>query len=637
MTKLKTELQEVQSRIESNAITVREDSDERTFNVSISSNTPVQRYYGTETLRHTKESIERQESIPLLWAHQRSGYSEPGANILGRASNFSLSSGKLRADIRFSDVDSNKELLQKVRDKTIQDLSIGYRILDYEEKKRDDGQVDVVATKWRLNEVSLVDIPADNTIGIYRSDETTQNTSTTTKTEIAQENKRIIKTNQDITMPEVKDKSVPDVNQAITAERSRIKEIGSICDKFEIDQEQRSNWIEAGTSVQEVKDKLFERMDNKKQNNDISVDLPQNREGRYSLAAAYRSLFGISDHETGLAREISQDCERKGGKRSADNSILVPWRALVEGTRATYQAGSDPAGGDLVATDLLASELIEALRPTTIALQLGVRMLPGLVGDVAIPKQTGEATGYWLSTETTEITQSESTFSQVSLTPRTVGALSKITRQMSLQSSISMDAFIRQDLTNALSQTIDKAVFYGSGTLGTPRGIKNVSGIGSVAIGTNGGPVDPDKIIDLTTSIYTNNVTGNISLVTNSKVLGALMKLRENGSTGGYLWVNNTDTGTVSTMPGSFRGFPVYRSNQIISTNTKGSGTGLSEIYAGVFSDIIIGTWGPSIELAIGTVGNEFASAVRTVRALTSLDMVVRYPQSFAVTSDIST
>ena len=636
MTKLKTELQEVQNRIESNAIIVREDStDERTFNVSISSNTPVQRYYGTETLRHTKESIERQDSIPLLWAHQRSGYSEPGANILGRASNFSLDGGKLRADIRFSDVDSNKELLQKVRDKTIQDLSIGYRILDYEEKKRDDGQVDVVATKWRLNEVSLVDIPADNTIGIYRSDETTQDSSTTTKTEIAQENKRIIKTNQDITMPEVKD-NVPDVNQAITAERSRIQEIGSICDKFEVDQEQRSNWIEAGTSIQEVKDKLFERMDNKK-TNDISVDLPQNREGRYSLAAAYRSLFGISDHETGLAREISQECERKGGKRSADNSILVPWSALVEGQRATYQTASNATGGDLVATDLLASELIEALRPTTIALQLGVRMLPGLVGDVAIPKQTAEATGYWLSTETTEITQSESTFSQVSLTPRTVGALSKITRQMSLQSSISMDAFIRQDLTNALSQTIDKAVFYGSGASGEPRGIKNVSGIGSVAIGTNGGAVDPDKIIDLTTSILSNNITGNISLVTNSKVLGALMKLRESGSTGAYLWVNNADTGAVSSMPGSFRGFPVYRSNQILSNLTKGSGTGLSEIYAGVFSDVIVGTWGPSIELAIGTVGNEFASAVRTVRALTSLDMVVRHPQSFAVTSDIST
>ena len=49
-------------------------------------------------------------------------------------------------------------------------------------------------------------------------------------------------------------------------------------------------------------------------------------------------------------------------------------------------------GGNLVASNLLADNFIEALRNRTVVGELGATMLPGLVGDVAIPKRTGDNT-----------------------------------------------------------------------------------------------------------------------------------------------------------------------------------------------------------------------------------------------------
>ncbi|MBW1729813.1 MAG: phage major capsid protein [Deltaproteobacteria bacterium] len=44
-------------------------------------------------------------------------------------------------------------------------------------------------------------------------------------------------------------------------------------------------------------------------------------------------------------------------------------------------------------------------------------MLDGLVGDIAIPKQTGAATAYWVA-EHEEITESEQTFEQIQIVPK---------------------------------------------------------------------------------------------------------------------------------------------------------------------------------------------------------------------------
>ena len=74
----------------------------------------------------------------------------------------------------------------------------------------------------------------------------------------------------------------------------------------------------------------------------------------------------------------------------------------------------------MVETDLLAEDFIEALRNESLLLTLGARTMTGLVGNIDVPRRSGVSTGYWLANETTAITQSESTFDQVSLAPKTL-------------------------------------------------------------------------------------------------------------------------------------------------------------------------------------------------------------------------
>lgn len=82
-------------------------------------------------------------------------------------------------------------------------------------------------------------------------------------------------------------------------------------------------------------------------------------------------------------------------------------------------------GGNLVATNLLAADFIEVLRNASVTGQLGAKWLTGLVGNVAIPRQTAQTSTDWVG-ESAAITESEGTFDQVTPSPKILGALSKI-------------------------------------------------------------------------------------------------------------------------------------------------------------------------------------------------------------------
>ena len=99
-----------------------------------------------------------------------------------------------------------------------------------------------------------------------------------------------------------------------------------------------------------------------------------------------------------------------------------------------YIAGTASAGGNLIATDLLESNFIDALRNRTIVRELGGRYFPRLIGNVAIPKRATDKTTYWIGRDDSDfITESTGSFSQITMSPKTVGALTKYSHLMKLQ------------------------------------------------------------------------------------------------------------------------------------------------------------------------------------------------------------
>ena len=375
--------------------------EERTYQFPFSSEFPVERYFGSEVLSHEKGAADLDrlnDSAPLLFNH------DPD-RVIGVVERAYIDEKKRRGytQVRFSRNEFAQEVLSDVKDGILRNVSFGYSIDKMEEREGGD----FVATSWRPYEVSVVSIPADPGVGIGRSlvdSETEQAASAAPIPSVpAMEN------------------TAPDLQQvraeAAEAERSRIAGISALCSKHNFEDMGRQ-LIESGRSIDEARAAVLEKLGAKPVETVKPVELEQRDHSDYQIADGIRAMCtgDWSSRGAGLVRELSQEVMRASGRTaSSERSFFVPFSAL---TRATYVTSTASAGGNLVATDLLADDFIEALRDASPVMGLGVRTMTGLVGDVAIPRRSGVASTYYLSTETTAITQSESTFDQVQLSPK---------------------------------------------------------------------------------------------------------------------------------------------------------------------------------------------------------------------------
>ncbi|MGB0809606.1 MAG: phage major capsid protein, partial [bacterium] len=172
----------------------------------------------------------------------------------------------------------------------------------------------------------------------------------------------------------------------------------------------------------------------------------------------------------GFEIEASEAASQKLGR--ASRGITIPQEVLSR----DLTVGTASAGGNLVATDLLAGSFIDILRNASALDQAGATVLTGLSGNVAIPRQSGAATAYWVA-ESGAPAESQQSVDQVTMQPRTVAAFTDYSRRLLLQSSIDVENMIRRDLAEVLALKIDYAGLYGTGGNSEPLGLKNTTGI----------------------------------------------------------------------------------------------------------------------------------------------------------------
>jgi len=132
-----------------------------------------------------------------------------------------------------------------------------------------------------------------------------------------------------------------------------------------------------------------------------------------------------------------------------------------------------------------------------------------------------------------------------------------------------------------------------------------------------------------------------VAYLTNHKVVAALKKLRAGGfaaNDGPFLF--NTEGATLGRGPTplNLNGYPLASSNQVPSTLTKGSSSGVcSALLMGDFSQAIVGFYGSGLEITVGEDQDDFSKALTSVRGIVSFDVAVRDPKSFAAILDITT
>jgi HK97 family phage major capsid protein len=340
----------------------------------------------------------------------------------------------------------------------------------------------------------------------------------------------------------------------------------------------------------------------------------------FSLVRAIAAQAGIAGIDAGREREISAELAKRSG--IAPKGFLAPTAVFEQRVLTTTTPAGGP-GSNLIQTDLRGDLFIDRLRASLITGGLGATVLNGLQGNVDIPKLKNSATSGWVA-ENTALAGSDHEFDKVSLTPKHVGALTELSRNMLQQPSVDIEQLVRNDFALILAEAMDRAAVFGSGAGAEPRGILNTVGIGDIAHGANGGVLTIDDAAELIGKVSQANVpVTSRGFATTPKVQTAAMKLKD-GNARPY------------GIPEVFKQERVTFSTVVPSTLSKGTGNNLSAAIYGNWSDLLIGYWSAFDLLVNPYLSGAYEKGNVSIRAMLTADIAVRYAQSFAASKDIA-
>jgi HK97 family phage major capsid protein/HK97 family phage prohead protease len=571
----------------------------RTVEIAFSSEEPVERWFGNEILDHSKSSVDLgrlKNGGAILVDH------DP-ADHIGVVEAVSIDGDKRgRATVRFGKSSRAEEIWQDVVDGIRHNVSVGYRINKMILDSEEEGAETYRATSWTPHEISFVSVPADSSVGVGRK-ETNDKRSITI--ENLYEEKKMSKEKVEVTSIDV------DAERAVIrkAELSRIGEIEALGNKFEA-KDMARDFVNQGKDADDFRSALLEKMGNATAiTESADIGMTDTEVRQFSFMKAINALANPGDRRAQENASFEFETSRAAAEKYGKNpqGLMIPMDVL-KGQR-DLNVGTATAGGHTVATDLLADSFIDKLDNAMVATRAGATVLRDLQGNIAIPRATGGATSYWVA-ESGAITESAAAFDQVTMSPKTVGAFSDVSRKLLLQSSVDVESFVRNDLALRLALAIDNKAFEGDGTSNTPTGVVNATGVGSVAFASaTAGAATWGEIIDMESEVSQDNaLLGNLSYITNAAQMGYLKQTKKDSGSGIFLVEDS-----------QLNGYNVLVSNQI---STAG------QMLFGNWADLMIGYWS-GVDINVDTSTGSTSGTVRIV-ALQDVDVAVRHGESFA-------
>ena len=581
------------------------DEEKRIVRIGVSSETPVERDFGLEVLGHNKEDIDMEfmasGRAPLLNNHKMD-------EQIGVVRSFYLDEAQRRtvALVEFGNSALAQEVFEDVRTGIKQNISVGYSINRMVRSKDGEGK-EYYRASWTPMEASIVAVPADPSkfVGVGRSTEKTLNTNKVT------------------TMTEEVKVDVRQVSDSAKAEAlANVGEIISL-GKHHNQRDLADKAIERGVSVDQFKGELLEavRNDRPLETPAAVVDVAKSEQREYSLIRAIKAASSGDWREAGYEREISDEIAHRSGKEA--RGFYVP--ANINWGQRDQTKSPTSAGGFLVGTDHLADQFIEALYGRLTVASLGARIMQGLKGDIAIPKLSASVTNSAFVAEGAAPSEGAATFSQVTMSPKTLAAYVDVSRRLTQQSDPSVEQVLRNDIINTFARRIDDAAIEGGAANG-PSGIIANGSTNVVAMGTNGAAITYAKVVEMMKAVEEDNAIINSSaFLTNPKVIAALRTTgkQASGVEGNFIMDANQ----------SILGTNVASSTVVPSDLTKGTGSNLSAMVYGDFSQIMIGFWS-GVDVVVDQSSLSTSGGTR-LAFFQDLDVALRYPESFSVIKDI--
>lgn len=571
----------------------QDETNDRTMEMSISSESPVARSFGLEVLSHREGDIDLtrlMNKAPMLKDHDAS-------QQIGVVENAYLDTqrGKLMSKVRFGRGALASEIFNDVKDGIRTQVSIGYQINpDSMEKSETTDEVRI--TDWMPMEVSIVSMGADQNVGFGRSLSLNQPIKTENKKEVI-----MTEETKSVDVEEQVRVKTDEVLAKREKEIAEIIELGARHHKQDLAREA----IRDGKDLSSFRGELLSHIENQ--------PIESNEIGLTEKEARNFSIVRMAKHQAGMnvdaqfEVEASRAYAEKIGKEP--KGFFVPEDVTNDWGKRTMNT-TNSAG--VVYDDKQYGNLIDALTPYSTVLQANPTVLANNTGNITIPRVSALSTSAWV-TEGVAVGASDPTIDTVTLSEKTNGAYTDLTRTL-LQNTdgFSVENMVRDNLLRAMGVTWDQASVSGTGAGGQPTGIENTAGVNATAFGVAGAPTYAEYI-EMQTKIFEDNATldtGSVRYITTPALYGAGKALATNGA-----------GSPVAIRDDFLDGIQVLISSQV-TANT---------VILGDFSEFIVATWG-GLDIQSDPYALSTSGGLRLV-ALSSVDYAVKHPVSFCVSA----
>lgn len=430
---------------------------------------------------------------------------------------------------------------------------------------------------------------------------------------------------------EGKDKLTDEERKSYDALESQVKDFDKKIEELEKDEEKKLNERLTG-----VVEKLGASIEKLTELEEGRTPIPgpigpssSTGDNKDAKRFSYRKMLvdAMNGNLTGIEKEMDEEGKKEQkdcGITPDELGVAVP--SIIH-SRATLQATVDAAGGYTVPIDEMG--LIGTLRNSFAVGRAGATIMGGLNGDVKFPRRTADSSATWRS-EGGIATQSDNTYDALTLTPNRLTAFTIFSRQLLRQSSIDVEAEVKDSLMYGHMNALEVAVFEGSGTSNEPTGLF-ASAINDGDHGSNGTILNWENIIQLERMVAEDNALfGSLAYLTNAKAAGAMKSKLKSTYQGGYIWEMFTPL-----TDGLINGYNAFITNAISATLTRGTGSGLSAVVFGNWKDLIIAQWG-ALEFIVNPYSRDTYDEIR-VTGVGYFDLGLRHAESFAAIEGLET
>ena len=303
-----------------------------------------------EVLGHTKDEVDLERlnsSAPLLYNHARGD----NQNRIGVVERAWIENGRGMAEVRISRREDAEGIWQDVKDGILRNVSVAYQINERKLEQEQEDAPDIYrVTSWTPMEISLVDIPADATVGIGRSYSDNSDFITNQKDRPMNETIDKPETTDSVNIDEVRNAAMDEgAKTALSFEQKRREEIRALFEAHEDFISLRDTCLDdPSTSIDKARKLLLDDIGKSQQpvSNNSRIEIGETENDKFSRAAEDAIAFraGIADSSkkpTELYGYTMLEMARKSLEMRGVNTARMDKRELV-GRAFTHSTSDFP-------------------------------------------------------------------------------------------------------------------------------------------------------------------------------------------------------------------------------------------------------------------------------------------------------